>query len=76
MNAIKLPVKAYKGFDGQWLVNDAKSRLCQSLTELQANQIALALNLHDDMLAELKSVRDGTIHRNKIINLISFAEGK
>lgn len=76
MNSISLPVEAYEGCDGQWLVKDSRKRLCQSLTEPQSKQIALALNLHDELVSELKSVRDGTIHRNKITNLISLAEGK
>lgn len=78
MKAIKLPVRAYQlGIRPLWNVRDANNvRLAIDLDEAHAKQIALTLNLHGDLVAELKSVRDGIIHRNKIINLISLAEGR
>lgn len=56
MNAIKLPVKATSHFSGQYgwrvkLVNG--DFLSGALTEAEAHQIAMALNLHDELVEAL-----------------------
>ncbi len=58
MSAINLPVESYQGHDGSWIVNDQTTRLCQSLTKDQAEQIAISLNLHDELVSELTRLRD------------------
>lgn len=67
MSAIKLPVEAYKGHDGSWFVHDKHSRLCQSLTEPQAKQIALALNLHDELVAALELAKGSLVGNDFVI---------
>ncbi len=54
MNAIKLPVVAYAGCDGQWFVrNEDKIRLAGPITEAQVKQIAISLNCHEALVEAL-----------------------
>lgn len=56
MNAIKLPAEASHAVGDWWRVRTAdKIILCALVTEPQAKQIALALNLHDELFVALRT---------------------
>jgi len=66
MSAIKLPVSAIPAanFHRLWKVHDADNfMLCRDLSESQAKQIVLALNLHDELVSALEYLQHAEVDK-------------
>lgn len=77
MSAIKLPVEAYPAYSVFWRVIDSDGNLVVGGTsEQEAKQIALALNLHDGLVAALEIAKGSLVGTDYeiIVHVLSKAK--